>query len=64
MPIYNHMFDVAFTIEGSNPHPNQVSFDDLIEGLEKRLRTLKAERNLEAFGYCDSYEVAQSTEQK
>jgi hypothetical protein len=40
---YNHMYDVAFTIETNN-RESDVTADELIEGLEKRLVQLKSER--------------------
>ena len=53
---YNHMYDVAFSIE-SNNEEEDVTVDELIEGVEKRLVQLKSERDIEAYGYCDSFEI-------
>ena len=50
------MYDVAFTIE-SNNEEEDVTVDELIEGVEKRLLQLKYERDIEAYGYCDSFEI-------
>lgn len=53
---YNHMYDVAFTIETNN-RESDVTVDELIEGLEKRLVQLKSERYVDAYGYCDTFEL-------
>ena len=53
---YNHMYDVAFTIESNNEEEG-VTVDELIEGVEKRLVQLKSEREIEAYGSCDSFEI-------
>lgn len=53
---YNHMYDVAFTIETNNEESN-VTVDELIEGLEKRLVQLKSERCIDAYGHCDTFEL-------
>lgn len=50
------MYDVAFSIE-SNNEEEDVTVDELIEGVEKRLVQLKSERDIEAYGYCDSFEI-------
>ena len=50
------MYDVAFSIE-SNYEEEDVTVDELIEGVEKRLVQLKSERDIEAYGYCDSFEI-------
>mgnify|MGYP003640745318 FL=1 len=52
---YNHMFDVAFSIESNNSEES-VNIDEIINGLEKRLDFLRKERDIEAFGLVDSYE--------
>jgi hypothetical protein len=51
---YNHMYDVAFTIESNNEEEN-VTVDELIEGVEKRLVQLKSERDIEAYGLRDTF---------
>ena len=53
---YNHMYDVAFSIE-SNNEEEEVTVDELIKGLEKRIIQLKHENDIESFGYCDSFEI-------
>tara|TARA_R110002020_G_scaffold109123_1_gene252623 strand:+ start:66 stop:242 length:177 start_codon:yes stop_codon:yes gene_type:complete len=53
---YNHMFDVAFNFESNNDEEN-VTIDELIKAMEKRLLDLKSEKCIEAFGHCDTYEV-------
>jgi len=51
---FNHMFDIAFGVDTDNK-PDNVTIDELIEALEKRIITIKRERDIEAFGFCDSY---------
>ncbi len=51
------MYDIAFTIE-SNNEEEDVTIDELIEGVEKRLVQLKSERDIEAYGYCDSFKIS------
>lgn len=50
------MYDIAFSIE-SNNEEEDVTVDELIEGVEKRLVQLKSHRCLEEYGYCDSFEI-------
>jgi hypothetical protein len=61
LPNYNHMFDVAFSI--SSPHENweDISAEDLLSALEKRVEGLRILQkfgtlDLDAFGFCDTYE--------
>ena len=61
--IYNHMFDVAFTLESPNEWED-VTNGEMITALAKRLDALRIElrhsRDLKydgAFGYSDSYIV-------
>ncbi len=53
---YNHMYDVAFTIETNNQE-SDVTIDELIQGVEKRLVQLKSERSIDAYGHCDTFEL-------
>jgi len=53
---YNHMFDVAFTVISEKKNWEDITFDDLMEGLIKRLPSLY-EDGAEVFGYCDSFEI-------
>lgn len=57
--IYNHMMDVAFTVEGPWESYDQIPYEVLVAGLEKRLNYLKSRgpEELDAFGHCDTYEV-------
>jgi hypothetical protein len=57
--MYNHMFDVAFSIESDRENPDDVSVEDLLKGLKKRFHYLvdNPEEAREAFGYSDSYEI-------
>jgi hypothetical protein len=65
MPKYNHMLDVAFTIESEHKNWEDIAANDLIAALERRVAYLKAIIRMptkvgeafEAFGICDSYEV-------
>ena len=55
-PIFNHMIDVAFTVEGPWESFDDIPREELIKGLERRIETLKND-DRDAFGYCDTYEV-------
>ena len=54
---YNHLIDVAFTVEGPWKNFDDIPREELIKGLERRIETLKSENDPDAFGYCDTYEV-------
>lgn len=57
---YNHLVDVAFSVEGPWQNFEDIPLDELIAGLERRVNYLKANKYdaAEAFGDCDSaYEV-------
>jgi len=53
------MMDVAFTVEGPYEKYDQIPYEVLVAGLEKRLNYLKSRgpEELDAFGHCDTYEV-------
>ena len=53
---YDHMYNVLFSIESNNDHEN-VTIDELIAGVEKRLLELKDERDTESYEFFDSYEI-------
>lgn len=59
MPKYNHMLDVAFTIESEHGDWYKIHSWDLLIALEKRVAYLKKHplEVHEAFGHSDSYEV-------
>ena len=55
--MYNHAFDVAFEVVTEH-EADEVTEQEIIEALEKRIKTLKKEGNiLEAVGCYDTYEV-------
>ena len=56
---YNHMFDVAFTLETNHADPYAVPMEDILDALARRLEFLRKnpEECAEAFGFSDSYEV-------
>jgi ABC-type nitrate/sulfonate/bicarbonate transport system substrate-binding protein len=56
--MYNHMFDVAFTVDTETADPNKVTVDEMLKGLEKRIQYLRdnPEEAMEAFGYSDTYD--------
>jgi hypothetical protein len=60
---FNHMFDIAFTLENANPN-GEATAEELLAALEKRIAYFKNPQHhselLESCGYCDSFEVAQS----
>ena len=56
---YNHLFDVAFGVISDKEDPYDVTTEELIEALEKRLTALKTTDRSDAyaaavFGYCDA----------
>ena len=55
---YNHMYDVAFNFDSNNDEED-VTIDELIKAMEKRLLDLKSEKCIESFGHCDTLEVNQ-----
>ena len=62
MAKYNTMFDVAFSLEHDYEDPYDIPVSDLCDALEKRLKYLRECREDsavgEAFGVCDTYEIA------
>lgn len=56
---YNHMLDVAFTIESIAADWTDIPVIKLIDALQQRVAYLQANPDdaAEAFGYSDSYEV-------
>ena len=59
MKKYNHMFDVAFTVESVKSDGGDITFEELIEGLIKTLPSLY-EDGLERFGFSDTIELEES----
>ncbi len=63
----NFMMDVAFTVEGPWESPEDITAEDLLCGMARRLSDLllsnanNTEDVTEAFGFCDSHEVEDST---
>jgi len=58
MPRYNHMFDVAFSLESNKEDGSDVTHAMLRAALLKRIEDLDASGEwLEACGLCDTYEV-------
>ena len=54
----NYVVDVAFTVEGDWDTENDIPYEELIKGLERRLAVLrKHEEGTEPFGFGDSYIV-------
>jgi hypothetical protein len=66
MAIYNHLFDVAFSIEIDKEDWMDVTNDELLTALSTRIRSLRAEfidsdtldsPNDDCFGFHDTFEV-------
>ena len=59
MTKYNHMMDVAFTIETEEEDWTKIRVDELIGALQRRIHYLQCnpEEAAEAFGHCDSYKI-------
>ena len=53
---YNHMFDVAFTVKSKERNWKDITYEELIEGLIKRLPALYKD-GIEAFGFHDTIEL-------
>lgn len=58
--MYNHMLDVAFTVEGRWKDWRDIPVHVLVAALQQRVNYLKNNPTecAKAFGYSDSYEVA------
>ena len=56
---YNHMFDVAFTVESKESDCKDVTLEELIKGLIITLPSLY-EDGLERFGFSDTIELEES----
>lgn len=58
MTKYNHMMDVAFTIETEEKDWTKIPADELIGALQRRIHYLQRNpEDADAFGHCDSYEI-------
>lgn len=59
MPKYNHMMDIAFSVVSETEDPFDLTAEELLAGLERRIDNLKSENYeevKEAFGHCDTYD--------
>jgi hypothetical protein len=62
---YNHMFDVAFSVESDDCNAEDVTPAMLRAALIKRIETLDAENDwAEACGLCETYEILPSGQGK
>jgi len=52
----NIMFDLAATIDTEKEF-EQLTVSELVEAVRKRLHDILKENCIEAFGYCDEYEI-------
>ena len=58
MKYYNHLVDIAFSIETPIDKFENIPFDALILALQRRVNIIAQERNKEVFGDChDRYEL-------
>jgi len=59
MKFYNHMLDVAFTINSSSENWYDISIEDIINALQARVDYLRnnPQEASDAFGYSDSFEI-------
>jgi hypothetical protein len=55
-PLRNIMFDMAASIETTKDF-SKLTVDELVAAMRKRLSEIKKANEIEAFGYCDEYEV-------
>jgi hypothetical protein len=56
---YNHLIDVAFTVEGPWEQLEDIPMEVLLAALQKRIDNIRQENTIESFGLCDTYEVEQ-----
>jgi hypothetical protein len=54
--IYNHMIDVAFTVVGPYKDFEDIPYEQLLTGMDRRLVALTDHKEPEAFGHLDVYE--------
>ena len=56
--MFNHMLDVAFTVEHPESDFANIPADVILEALQKRVDYLRANPHelSEAIGHCDTYE--------
>jgi hypothetical protein len=54
---YNHMFDVAFAVETEEEDTDNISKEEMLAALLKRVAQLFVSYEPEAIGFCDTYEV-------
>ena len=57
MPKYNHMFDIAFTLESADVDAKDVTPAMLKAALLQRIECMEDSEWLGATALCDSYEV-------
>ncbi len=59
MKRYNHMYDITFTVETETEDSFEVSAEEIISGLEKRINYLRENpfEIADAIGHYDSYEI-------
>lgn len=64
MKKYNTMCDVGYTVLHDHEDPHDITVDEHIEALKRRLHYLRNHPGdaVEAFGICDTYEVLQKVE--
>jgi hypothetical protein len=53
MPKYNHLIDVAFTIEGPYETIEDIPYEELLKAMKRRLDVLTKNKEPEAFGSVD-----------
>jgi hypothetical protein len=63
MKTYNHMLDVAFTVEGPWENYEEIPYEVLVDSLQRRVDYLRRRgpEEFDAFGFCDAYEVTSNT---
>ena len=56
MKTRNYMIDVAFELTTSYPE-DKVPYEMILDALERRLNNLRQNKDREAFGFIDYYEI-------
>lgn len=57
MTTFNHMYDIAFSLESEKEDASDVTLDMLREAILERIILLTDAEAVEAFGLCDTQEL-------
>ena len=55
MKKYSHLMDVGFTVESEKENYEDLTYEELVAGVARRLRQLRTnDEGLDSFGYSDT----------